>query len=198
MPKNEFLTILRFQPILLITMPMTCSVCVHPQRQAIDAVLATGLLSLRHIAAQYGFENHSSIARHKRQHLIRTLTRAAERKEIKEEDEFLDGIRATAAAMANGIAHGQRALADGLIDAELAYRMSPAMAAQQLRAMEMLGQATGRLSQGASGGINLQLQVVMPTPVSMQPVIDISASSITSSDTPQVIDSEQDSTQEKP
>lgn len=54
-------------------MPARCSVCVHPERKAIDHALISGLVSERQTARDHGI-NVSSVQRHKRRHLAALLT----------------------------------------------------------------------------------------------------------------------------
>ena len=49
-------------------MPQHCRICAHPERQAIDGVLADGWPSLRSIGAQYGVTK-DSLLRHYRAHV---------------------------------------------------------------------------------------------------------------------------------
>jgi len=103
-----------------------------------------------------------------------------ERAENKEEDEFLDFIRASMAAGAQGSEAGMSVLEKlKQDDPALVYRMTPAFLSAGLRAAELLGQATGRLNQVQAGPTqNLYLAVVLPRQVSgtaqpEQPVIDV-------------------------
>lgn len=57
-------------------MPQPCSICTHPQREAINEALATGAPN-RRVAAQYGV-TESAIRRHKASgHISKKLTKAA-------------------------------------------------------------------------------------------------------------------------
>ena len=48
-------------------MPQPCSICIHPEREAIDAALVAGVPN-RRIAAQYGM-GETSVRRHKDAHI---------------------------------------------------------------------------------------------------------------------------------
>ncbi|MGA9018127.1 MAG: hypothetical protein WB438_04235 [Candidatus Cybelea sp.] len=45
-------------------MPRSCSVCLHPEGAAITKAIGSGV-SLRDIAARYGFPHHAAVQRHK-------------------------------------------------------------------------------------------------------------------------------------
>ena len=143
---------------------VSCTVCQHPDRDIIDGILAAGSIGRRTVANRFGLTD-SAVQRHRTNHLTARMVKAVERREIKQDDEFLDGILSAARAGAKGVSHGMAALDDGLIDPELAYRLTPAFMAQQLRALELLGQATGRLTQAAAApGGNVYLSVIIPRP----------------------------------
>ena len=85
-----------------------CTVCDHPQRTAIDSLVAHGTASERIVATQFGL-TQAAVHRHKVNHIPKTLQKAVERAEIKESDEFLDHIRSMMAAGARGVQIGQKA-----------------------------------------------------------------------------------------
>lgn len=146
-------------------MSMACTICRHPQRAAIDAAVASGLMSLRNIAKQFTVD-HTAIHRHK-PHLSRRVANAVSRTEEKQADEFLDGLHKSIKRMDRGVRHGLLALDEGLIEPELAYRLAPSFMAQALKARELLGNATGRLNQAAgTGTVNIALQLVIPRDLS--------------------------------
>ncbi len=145
---------------------MTCSVCQHPQRQAIDAAVASGGLSLRNIAQQFGFQDHTALHRHKRC-LDQRVVKAVKRAEGKADDVFMDSIL-------SGIASAKHCATVGMskidqVSPETAFRLAPGFLAQQARYLELLGQATGRLSQAAAGASTINLCVVMPRDLSAAP-----------------------------
>lgn len=69
-----------------------CKVCDHESVTAINSLLATATLSNRRTATQFGL-TEAAIRRHKENHLPARIARAAERKEAKEDDQFLDSIK---------------------------------------------------------------------------------------------------------
>ena len=143
-----------------------CTVCSHPSISTINMLLADGSMSERGIAKRYAL-NDSAIHRHNAAHVPVKLVKAAERRDAKEADEFLEGILSAARAGAKGVSHGMAALDAGQVDPELAYRMTPAFMAQQLRALELLGQATGRLNQAPAPAGNVYLSVIIPRPADL-------------------------------
>src|SRR6476660_8989722 len=149
-------------------MGLRCTVCDHPQRIAIDDLVSLDTMSTRRIATQFKL-GPAAIQRHKA-HVLPKLARAIDRAEKREGDEFLDGIRKTLNRMSFGVHHGLQAAKDGLIDPELAYRLVPGMAAQQLRALELLGQATGRL--GGQPVSQINVAVVIPQQPTQTPTIE--------------------------
>lgn len=124
-------------------MAQACSICIHPDRAKIEhAVLVS--LPLRHVASLFKV-GYKSIDRHK-DHMAALTAKAVAKREDKAADTFLDSITSTITSMGKGVDAGMKALADNKVEAEMAFRMAPAYAAQGLRAIELLGRATGRLS----------------------------------------------------
>lgn len=74
-------------------MPRRCTICDHPERQAIDRQLVAGESANRRIAAQYGV-TEASLRRHKAEHLTATLLKAQEAAEVAHADDLLDKVRA--------------------------------------------------------------------------------------------------------
>lgn len=68
-------------------MPRTCTICAHPERQAIDEALVDGA-SMRELAAKYRV-SPDAIARHNAAHLPAKLARAAQAKEVAAADSLL-------------------------------------------------------------------------------------------------------------
>src|SRR5437870_1772439 len=73
-------------------MPRTCSVCVHADRQAIDAAAVAGTPN-RRIATQYGL-TEAAVRRHRASHLPARLAKAKDAAEIAEAGSLLDQLRA--------------------------------------------------------------------------------------------------------
>ena len=72
-------------------MPRTCTICEHPQREAIDRDLVGGSSNLS-VSSVFGV-SESSIRRHKANHLPAKLVLAQEASEVAEADDLLDQVR---------------------------------------------------------------------------------------------------------
>lgn len=77
-------------------MPRTCTVCVHPQRPAIDAALVRGE-PLRNIAERFG-TSATALHRHKAEHLPRSLVAAAEVEDVAQALDVVAQLKAINAA----------------------------------------------------------------------------------------------------
>ena len=73
-------------------MPRTCTVCTHPERQAIDKALVAGQ-SARQCAAIYRV-SPDAVERHKAAHLPVRLVQAQEAAEVANADDLLGQVRA--------------------------------------------------------------------------------------------------------
>ena len=71
-------------------MPRTCTICHHPQRDAIDHALVECQRGLRDIARQWRVSK-DALARHKL-HIPATLARAHEAQEVTRADDLLAGV----------------------------------------------------------------------------------------------------------
>jgi hypothetical protein len=72
-------------------MPPTCTICRHPQREAIDADLVSGI-PFRHIAARTGTST-GALQRHKAGCLSACLVKASQAAEVANADDLLAKIR---------------------------------------------------------------------------------------------------------
>ncbi len=72
-------------------MPRTCTVCAHPEREAIDRALVTGGAA-RGLSAIYGVSEHA-LARHRENHLADALVRAQDAAEVARGDDLLDQVQ---------------------------------------------------------------------------------------------------------
>ncbi len=73
-------------------MPRTCSVCLHPDRPAIDAALVGGE-PFRHIASQFGTST-TALQRHKADHLPAAVATAHEAESVARADDLLEQLQA--------------------------------------------------------------------------------------------------------
>jgi hypothetical protein len=70
----------------------TCTVCSHPEREAIDRALVDGQSSGK-LAGRYRTLDERAIRRHRSNHLPTTLARAREAEEVSRADHLLDQVR---------------------------------------------------------------------------------------------------------
>jgi len=71
-------------------MPRTCTICAHPDHEAIDAALVAGE-SFRNVAERFG-TSAAGAFRHKGDHLPAALVRAADAAEVARADSLLDQL----------------------------------------------------------------------------------------------------------
>lgn len=79
-------------------MPRTCTICAHPERDAIDTALIAGE-PVRSVASRYVTIGRMAVQRHKDEHLPATLAKAHEAGEVAHADDLLGqvrGLRSTA------------------------------------------------------------------------------------------------------
>src|SRR5438128_5011394 len=69
-----------------------CTICAHPQRDAMDQALLTPA-SYRDIALQFGV-SHMAVSRHKQDHLPQHLTQAHTAHEVSQADGLLAQLQA--------------------------------------------------------------------------------------------------------
>jgi hypothetical protein len=72
-------------------MPRTCTLCAHPELEAINRALVAGE-PYRHIAARFDTST-GALQRHKAEHLPATLAKAAEAEEVAHADDLLAQVR---------------------------------------------------------------------------------------------------------
>src|SRR5215213_3359092 len=73
-------------------MPRTCTVCQHPQVEAIDKALVVGD-PYRSVAHRYASLSEAAVQRHKENHLPATLAKAKEAEEVAHADDLLADVR---------------------------------------------------------------------------------------------------------
>src|SRR5215212_4881750 len=73
-------------------MPRSCTICEHPEREAIDRALV-GDASNRSVASLYDV-SEASVRRHKSNHLPAKLAKAQEAEEVSRADDLLRQLRA--------------------------------------------------------------------------------------------------------
>ena len=139
----------------------SCTVCDHHDRPSIDAILATGTLSQRKIASRYGLVVQS-LRRHLANHVSQRVVKAAEAHEIKQGDVFMDSILSTIHRGEKCASIGAGALEDESVSPEARARLGIGYQAQGLKALELLGNATGRLQAQSAGGVTTHINVLLP------------------------------------
>jgi len=72
--------------------PRVCTVCLHPERSDIDALLVAGTPSLRNIAERFGI-SATALHRHKQDHLPQELVRAQDAQEIASAGDLLAEVQ---------------------------------------------------------------------------------------------------------
>jgi transposase-like protein len=72
--------------------PRTCTVCSHPDREAIDRALVSRDASNRRIASQHDVTERA-VRNHKANHLPATLMKAQDAQEVAEADDLLGQVR---------------------------------------------------------------------------------------------------------
>lgn len=94
-------------------MPRTCTICTHPDRQAIDQAMVEGQ-SFRTIAHQWGV-SIDALKRHKRDHLPQTLVQAHQAAQVANGDDLLSRIETlqqkTLAILSKAESNGDHTLA---------------------------------------------------------------------------------------
>lgn len=137
-----------------------CSICDHPEREAVDAALVAGE-PYRNIAERFSV-SLGAIARHKADHLPTTLAQAQEAAEIARGDDLLAQVRGLQ----------ERTLAI-LTRAELSGegRLALSAIAEARRNLELLGKLAGELQQEGTVNITVAPQWVTLRTVILQALV---------------------------
>lgn len=117
-------------------MPRTCTICGHPERDAIDAALVAGQ-AFRRVAAQYSV-TEQAIRRHRKARLPAALTKAQEAEEAARADDLLAQLRDLTAE-----AHRIKDRAERTGD----YRTALAGIRELVRIVELLAKLKGELDE---------------------------------------------------
>ena len=72
-------------------MPRSCTICTHPEREAIDEALVGGI-AFPALVAKYRVSK-DALSRHKANHLPATLVKAQEAQAVARADDLLDEVR---------------------------------------------------------------------------------------------------------
>ncbi len=138
-------------------MPLHCSVCVHPERPAIDRALIAEV-SLRDIAGQYGLSK-SAVDRHKAEHLPEHMVKAQAQEDVRT---AIDVVRQLKAINAATLAILQ--------EARSAKQHTVALMAidRVQRQIELQAKLLGELQQEGTTNIVINQQVATYTAILMQ------------------------------
>ena len=127
-------------------MPRRCTVCDHPDREAIDLALVAGG-SLRDIAGQFRISK-SALARHKGSHVPACLAKAQEAQEVAQADDLLAQLRDLQARTLAILTKAEEGTRRDL-------RTALAAIGEARRNLELLGKLAGELQQ--EGTVNITL-----------------------------------------
>jgi hypothetical protein len=80
-------------------MSRKCAVCQHPDRSAIDSIIAEGGVSFRSLSQKFVL-SADSLARHRKNHLPKAVVQAAQEETTERGKDLLDRIRSAEAKLA--------------------------------------------------------------------------------------------------
>ena len=128
-------------------MPRTCTICRHPQREAIDQECLGGV-PYRAVAAKYA-TSHTTLQRHEA-HIQREVVQVHEAVEVARSERLLDCVRAGEARAERMCANAEQILAGAvrqgdLKTALLAIRTSVAASAEVREYQRFRGELCGEL-----------------------------------------------------
>jgi hypothetical protein len=123
-------------------MPRTCTICNHPEREAIDKALIDNV-AFRRIATLYGL-SEASVRRHKGDHLPGELVKSEQAAEIAHADSLIDQVR--------DLQRQAKTIKD---KAEIAGDLKTALVGirELSRLIELMGKLQGELQEGATVNI---------------------------------------------
>ena len=137
-------------------MPRRCTVCDHPQREAIDKALVEGQSSNLALSALHGV-SESALRRHKKRHVPASLALAQDAHEVAQADNLLDQLE--------GLRREAHAIKDlALGDSE--YRTALTGIRELVRIVELMAKVRGELAQ--EGAISI---ILAPEWVALRTVI---------------------------
>jgi hypothetical protein len=147
-------------------MPRPCSICTHPNREAIDKALVIERASLRDIARRFG-ATKDSLSRH-RPHIATALTKAHEAAEVSRADTLLDRVKSLCERSEGLVTSAEEVLEDArkAKDGRTALDAirTAAVAARELRSnLSLLGELTGEMRKPQEGS-TVRAVILMPGP----------------------------------
>jgi hypothetical protein len=141
-----------------------CTTCSHEQRAVIDRLIASGTVSFRGIAQQFGL-GRESVRRHAEGHVLRAVQaqvrRRREREDAETADVFEERLNETY-ALARDLAHRAANHPEK-------WTCAVGFLAQMNKAVEIQGKASGKFTEGAGSVTVTQNILVLPGAASDAP-----------------------------
>ena len=150
-------------------MPRVCTICTHPEREAINAALVDSI-AYRTIADRYGL-SHQALMRHKAEHLPSIMVKSEEAKEVARADDLIGHLKEITARtdrlyqIADGII-GKAASSEDWRTALMAVREASNANKEARANLELLGELLGELNRNPTVNI-----LVAPEFVRIQTVL---------------------------
>lgn len=170
--------------LYILLMAMTCSVCLHDSRVVIDNILASGKLSLRNVAEQFGLST-TALHRHTHSHILQPALAAARRQaEVNVAVERARSVWEERLHETYGLAS---AGAERAAEDPKQWPSGARFLSVMVKAVESGLKVDGVIGDGTAGGstVNIGHIIVMPSPKPLTPiesVIDLPLLDIQSSD----------------
>ncbi len=150
-------------------MPRVCTICTHPEHDAIDAALV-GEVANRRIAAQYAV-SEQAVRRHREDHLPSVMVKSEQAKEVTRADDLIGHLKEITARterlyqIADGII-GKAAKTEDWRTALMAVREASNANKEARANLELLGELLGELNRNPTVNI-----LVAPEFVRIQTVL---------------------------
>ena len=142
-------------------MPRVCTICTHPEHDAIDAALV-GEVANRRIAAQYAV-SEQAVRRHREDHLPSVMVKSEQAKEVTRADDLIGQLQEITARtdrlykIADGII-GKAASSEDWRTALMAVREASNANREARANLELLGELLGELNRNPTVNIHLSAE----------------------------------------
>ncbi len=142
-------------------MPRVCTICTHPEHDAIDAALV-GEVANRRIAAQYAV-SEQAVRRHREDHLPSIMVRSEQAKEVTRADDLIGQLQEITARtdrlykIADGII-GKAASSEDWRTALMAVREASNANREARANLELLGELLGELNRNPTVNLHLSAE----------------------------------------